>query len=181
MLGQLEFAKRHVVGLPLLAAGIGLMVLFLPRPVTGNAGDTATIARGGGTTIIQGGTGSPGFLPVITTIAFHATRNGNNVTGSFECLAEAPEASTGPKSAQFTVNAMYVTGEITGASMHGDTATLTGSANITGLGAGSNVSFTFVVQKGGPGATSVLTVATLPALAFHEILLNGSFDVAGEN
>src|SRR5215469_5180562 len=94
--------------------------------------------------------------------------------------AEAPEAGMGSKSAQFTVNAMYVTGQITGASVHGDTATLTGAANITGLGAGSNVSFTFVVQKGGPGATSVLTVGTLPGLAFHEILLQGSFDVAGE-
>ena len=93
----------------------------------------------------------------------------------------APEAGTGSQSAQFTVNAMYVTGQITGASVHGDTATLTGIANITGLGAGSNVSFTFVVEKGGPGATSVLTVGTLPTLPFHEILLNGSFDVAGED
>ena len=65
--------------------------------------------------------------------------------------------------------------------VHGDTATLTGTGNITGFGAGSNVSFTFVVQKGGPGATSVLTVGTLPALPFHEILLNGSLEVAGGN
>ena len=140
-----------------------------------------TIARGGGTTIIHGGTGSPGFVPVITIIAFHAARSGNSLSGSFECLAEAPEAGTGSKSAQFTVNAMYVTGQITGASVSGDTATLTGTANITGLGAGSNVHFTFVVQKGGPGATSTLTVDTLPATSFHEILLQGSFEVAGEN
>src|SRR6266852_3364579 len=107
---------------------------------------TSVIARGGGgTTIIHGGTGSPGFVPVITTIAFHATRSGNSASGSFECLAEAPEAGTGSKSAQFTVNAMYVTGQITGASVSGDTATLTGTANITGLGAGSKVPFTFVV------------------------------------
>ena len=31
---------------------------------------------------------------------------------------------------------MYVTGQITGASVHGHTATLAGTANITGLGAG---------------------------------------------
>jgi|SRR5712691_1484605 len=96
-------------------------------------------------------------------------------------LAEAPEAGTGSKSAQFTVNAMYVTGQITGASVSGDTATLTGTANITGLGAGSNVPFTFVVQKGGPGAASVLTVDTLPKTPFHEILLQGSFEVAGQD
>jgi len=41
--------------------------------------------------------------------------------------------------------------------VHGDTATLTGTSNLTGLGAGPQRSrFTFVVQKGGPGATSVL-------------------------
>jgi hypothetical protein len=74
------------------------------------------------------------------------------VTGSFECLALTPETGTGSKSAQFTMNAMYVTGQITGATVNGDTATLTGTADITGLGAGSNVSFTFVVRNGGPGA-----------------------------
>jgi len=176
---QSKFGKRWLVGLTLLTVGIGSVALFLPRLVSGNESDDKTIARGGGTTIIHGG--SPGFVPVITTIAFHATRSGNSATGSFECLAEAPEAGTGSQSAQFTVNAMYVTGQITGASVHGDTATLTGVANITGLGAGSNVSFTFVVEKGGPGASSGLTVGTLPALPFHEILLNGSFEVASEN
>jgi hypothetical protein len=172
---------KWLIGLTLLTAGIALVALFLPRLASGHESDNTTIARGGGTTIIHGGTGSPGFVPVITTIAFHATRSGNNVAGSFECLAEAPEADTGSKSAQFTVNAMYVTGQITGASVHGDTATLTGRANITGLGAGSNVPFTFVVQKGGPGASSVLTVDTLPTLAFHEILLQGSFETVDEN
>ena len=181
MLGQSRLGKRLLVGLTLLAVGIGLVALFLPRLVSGNESDDKTIARGGGTTIIHGGTGSPGFVPVITTIAFHATRSGNGATGSFECLAEAPEAGTGSKSAQFTVNAMYVTGRITEANVHGDTATLSGTANITGLGAGSNVSFTFVVEKGGPGATAVLTVGTLPALPFHETLLTGSFEIAGEN
>jgi hypothetical protein len=181
MPGQSKVGRRWLMGLTLLTIGMALAAFFWPRLVSGNESDNTTIARGGGTTIIHGGTGSPEFVPVITTIAFHATKNGNNVTGSFECLAEAPEAGTGAKSAQFTVNAMYVTGQITGASVHGDTATLTGTANITGLGAGSNVSFTFVVQKGGPGATAVLTVATLAAQPFHEILLDGSFDVAGEN
>ena len=160
-------------------AATSLMLLATFGIAVAHGQATQSIARGGGTTIIHGGTGSPTFVPVITTIAFHATKSGNSVTGSFECLAEAPEAATGAKSAQFTVNAMYVTGQITEASVSGDTATLTGTANITGLGAGSNVHFTFVVQKGGPGATSVLTVDTLPTNPFHEILLQGSFEVWG--
>ena len=71
---------------------------------------------------------------------------------------------------------MYVTGRVTGASVDGDTATLTGTANVTGLGAGINVPFTFVMQRGGPGATSVLTVS---GLTFHEVLLEGGFQVGG--
>ena len=175
MSARCRMVTRCLLGLVPLIAAIGLTMAFSPRPASGGGSDDKMIAEGGGTTIIHGG--APGFVPVITTIAFHATRNGNNVIGSFECLAEAPEAGMGSKSAQFTVNAMYVTGQITGASVHGDTATLTGTSNITGLGAGSNVPFTFVVQRGGPGATSVLTVNTLSASPFNEILLQGAFEV----
>src|SRR5215469_7731122 len=136
------------------------------------------LVRGGGKTIIQGGTGQAGgFVPVITTIAFHAERHGQMVSGDFECLALAPAAPTGNGSGQFTVNAMYVTGEITSVEIEGDTATLKGTATVTGLGAGHNVPFTLVVRKGGPGATSVLTVS---GLTFHEILLEGAFEVAGD-
>ena len=133
------------------------------------------IARGGGKTIIQGGTGQTGgFIPVLTTIAFHAERQGQAVSGDFECLALAPAA---PTSGQFTVNAMYVTGQITSAEVEGDTATLKGTATVTGLGAGHNLPFTLVVRKGGPGSTSVLTVS---GLTFDEILLEGKFEVAGD-
>ena len=136
------------------------------------------VARGGGKTIIQGGTGQAGgFVPVITTIAFHAEREGQTVSGAFECLALVPAAPTGNGSGQFTVNAMYVTGQITSVEIEGDTATLKGTATITGLGAGHNLPFTFVVRKGGPGSTSVLTAS---GLTFHEILVEGSFEVAGE-
>ena len=136
------------------------------------------IARGGGTTIIQGGTGAAGgFTPVLTKLAFHAEREAGAVTGGFECLALAPEATSGTGSGQFTVNAMYVTGQITGAVVNADSATLTGTASITGLGAGTNVSFTFEVHKGGPGATSVLKVASLPSTPFNEILIEGEFKV----
>jgi hypothetical protein len=71
---------------------------------------------------------------------------------------------------------MYVVGKVTGASVHGDTATLTGIADITGLGAGTNVPFTFVVHKGGPGSAAVLTVNSLTS-PFHEILVQGAFQV----
>jgi hypothetical protein len=179
MRGQSKFEKRWLVVVLLLTAAVALAALLLPRQISGNESDDKTIARGGGTTIIHGGTGSPGFVPVLTTIAFHAARTGNGVTGAFECLALAPEAGTGSKSAQFTVNAMYVSGQITGATVHGDTAILTGTATITGLGAGSDVGFTLVVRKGGPGATAVLTVNTL-ASPFNETLVQGSFEVVGE-
>ena len=179
MLGRPGSFRPIAVGVLVVAS---CFALLSTRTVSGRVSDdnNGRIARGGGTTIIHGGTGAPGFVPVITTIAFNAARGSNGVSGSFECLAKAPEAGTGSTSAQFTVNAMYVTGQITGATVSGDTATLTGTATITGLGLGSNVPFTFVVQKGGPGATADLTVGTLPA-PFHEILLEGSFDVAAEN
>jgi hypothetical protein len=177
MSARLRMATRCLVGLVLLIAAIGLTMAFSPRPASGGGSDGKVIAKGGGTTIIHGGTGAPGFVPVLTTVAFHAERTGGSVTGSFDCLALAPEANTGSKSGQFSVNAMYVVGDITGAMVNGDSATLTGTASITGLGAGSNVSFTFVVQRGGPGATAVLTVSTLPTLPFHEVLVQGAFQV----
>ena len=137
------------------------------------------LARGGGKTIVQGGTGQPGFVPVVTTIAFHAEQKGQVVSGGFECLAIVPAVATGNGSGQFTVNAMYVTGQITSVQIEGDTATLKGTATITGLGVGSNVPFTFVVRKGGPGSTATLTTEGSPHLVFNEILLEGAFEVSG--
>jgi hypothetical protein len=150
------------------------------RPDSDSGDARKLIAEGGGTTIIQGGTGAAGgFTPVLTTIAFHAESHDETVTGGFECLARRPEAITGGTtgSAQFTVNIMYVTGQITGAVINGRTATLTGTANITGLGAGKDVPFTFEVRRGGPGAKSVLKVDSLPGVVFDEILIEGAFQV----
>jgi len=72
---------------------------------------------------------------------------------------------------------MYVTGQISGARISGDTATLSGVATITGLGAGTGVPFTFVVRKGGPGATAVLTTEGDIRLVFNEVLVEGSFEI----
>src|SRR3982074_3784506 len=142
MLSKSNVSKSVIVGL-LVLASCALTVLLSTRTVSGRdlENSAGTIARGAGTTIIHGGTGSPGFVPVITTIAFHAERSNGGATGEFECLALAPEANNGPQSGQFTVTAMYVVGKITGASVHEDTVTLTGVADITGLGAGTNVPF----------------------------------------
>jgi hypothetical protein len=177
MPGQLRFSRTLTVGV-LAVVSLALAMLLTTRTVMGrdSDNDNGQIARGAGTTIIHGGTGSPNFVPVITTIAFHAERSGAGVTGEFECLALAPEPASGPGSGQFTVNAMYVAGKVTGASVHEDTATLTGTADITGLGAGTNVAFTFVVHRGGPGSAAVLTVSSL-TFPFNEILVQGAFQV----
>ena len=170
--------KQWVIGLVMMYVTAGAFSGTIFAQQDSDSGPSSkVIARGAGTTIIQGGTGAPSFTPVLTTIAFHAERQGGAVTGGFECLALAPEAATGPGSAKFTVNVMYVTGQVTEAMVNGESATLTGTANITGLGAGSNVSFTFEVHKGGPGARSVLKVASLPSIPFNEILIEGEFKV----
>ena len=173
MLRQLSSFTLVVVGVLVMTS----FVLLSTRTVSGRNSDgpTGPVARGAGTTIIHGGTGSPDFLPVITTVAFHAEDSGGDTTGEFDCLAFAPDAKT-PQSGQLTVNAMYVAGKITGAIVQGDTATLTGTASITGLGSGTNVPFTFVVHNGGPGATATLTVNSL-SFPFNEILVQGAFQV----
>jgi hypothetical protein len=178
MPGQLRSSRAVKVGV-LLVVSFALAMLLTTRTVMGrdSDNDNGQIARGAGTTIIHGGTGSPNFVPVITTLAFHAEHSGGGVTGELECLALAPEQANGSGSGQFTVNAMYVAGKVTGARVHEDTATLTGEAEITGLGAGTKVPFTFVVHKGGPGSAAVLTVNTLPTLPFHEVLVQGVFQI----
>jgi hypothetical protein len=169
--------KRVMLG-TLMIASLALAVLSSTRIVSGRDSDkdTKEIARGAGTTIIHGGTGSPGFIPVITTVAFHAERSNGGVTGEFDCLAFAPEATNGSHSGQLTVNAMYVVGKITGANVNQDTVTLTGVSEITGLGVGTNVPFTFIAHGGGPGATAILTVNSL-TFSFNEILVQGAFEV----
>lgn len=176
MLGQPSAFKLIAVGALVTAS---CLVLLSTRTVSGRVSDdnNGRIARGAGTTIIEGGSGSPGFVPVLTTVAFHAQRESGAVTGAFECQARVPENNTGTGSAQFTVNAMYVTGQIRAATVTGDTATLTGTATITGLGAGSNVPFEIDVRRGGPGTTAVLTTKGTPQLVFNEILVEGSFEV----
>ena len=126
--------------------------------------------RGAGHTIIEGGTGGTNPGPVTTLVTFHATPSG----GSFECLALAPRASSGPGSGEFTTNAMYVTGKVTSLTTEGRRAVIRGVATVTGLGAGQDIPFKAVVHAGGPGTTVVLDVS---GLRFRETLVDGRIAV----
>lgn len=161
---RLKAIKMLLVTGVLIAAAAAWTVI-----AQAGSGEKAPDVKGAGTTMLEGGTGPPSFTPVITKVAFHWSKG----RGSFECLALAPSASAGsPGSGNFDTNAMYVTGEITSARIRGQTATLRGTATVTGLGAGSNLEFTAKVTRGGPGATLVLEVS---GLTFEEILLEGQF------
>ena len=136
----------------------------------GTEHDGGTSVAGAGKTIIEGGTGGAAPSPVTTLVAFHAGQAGS----AFECLALMPAQATGPGSGEFTVNAMYVTGKVTSVAVNGQTATLSGTATVTGLGAGQNVPFTAHVTAGGPGTTITLEVS---GMTFHEILVEGKISV----
>ena len=173
----------------IVAALIGVtLALNAAAPSDGaSQSNTKMLANGSGKTMVQGGTGGsivgsyPTYTPILTTLAFQAAKTGGAVAGSLDCLALAPESAAGSftsESALFTVNAMYVTGQVSGAVVAGDRATLTGTATVTGLGAGTNLPFTLVVKRGGPGATAVLSVS---GFTFNEVLLEGgSFNVGSD-
>ena len=146
-------------------AALSMLCLLNAALVWGEEGGQRI--QGGGSTMVTGGTGAPEFNPVITKLGFH-WRDGQ---GHLECLALASSAAAGtPGSGNFDTNVMYVTGEITAVEIHGSTATLHGVANVTGLGAGSNLPFTAIAERGGPGTRFVLTIA---GLTFDEIVLEG--------
>lgn len=96
------------------------------------------------------------------------------MAGDFECLALAPPFTNGAGSGEFTVNAMYVTSNVTSVEVDQHSGTLGGTATVTGLGAGQNTPFKAHVSAGGPGATVTLEVS---GLTFHEIFLEGQISV----
>jgi len=123
--------------------------------------------RGGAITMLEGGTGAPDFVPVLTKLAFRW--NGKN--GDLECLAIAPNTPAGdPGSGDFDTNVMYVTGPITSGSIEEGRAVLRGNATVTGLGAGEDLPFTLIAHRGGPGTRVILRVS---GLVFNEIVLEG--------
>ena len=153
------------------AAALALVLaVFAQARTGGDQDDDGRSIRGGGTTIVQGGTGPSSFTPVITKVAFHWSTD----SGHFECLALAPSANAGsPGSGNFDTNVMYVTGPITSATRSGRAVTLRGTATVTGAGAGANQPFTATFTTGGPGATLVLEIS---GLTFREMLLESRFD-----
>jgi hypothetical protein len=165
----------------IVAASAILIVLVLCWALAAQSSSPGkrVIARGAGTTILEGGTGSPDFIPVMTEIAFHVEIVDGAVIGNFECLARAPHTGTGPTSAAFDTNVMYVTGSVEGVAIDGDTIRISGGSDCTGIGAGRDVPFSAEIQKGGPGASVVLT-AGVTGQVFRETLLNGSFEIVGQ-
>ena len=118
-----------VVGAALVAAPIA------PSGTPDDGEDDGGSVRGAGTTMVEGGTGSPSFTPIITKVAFHWQAG----AGRFECLALAPTEEAGTRgSGKFDTNIMYVTGAITSADIDEHAAVLKGSATVTGAGAGSD-------------------------------------------
>jgi hypothetical protein len=149
-----------------------VVVLVAASVVLGSAMASGTeegtrSVRGGATTMIEGGTGAPDFIPVLTKLAFYW----NGTKGDLECLAIAPGDAPGQGgSGDFDTNVMYVTGPITSGSFDEGRAVLRGKATVTGLGAGENMPFTLIVRTGGPGTPVVLRVS---GLVFNEIVLEG--------
>jgi hypothetical protein len=158
---------RLVIGMVVVAAVAAAAIAPSVTPAD-NKRDGRSF-RGAGTTMVENGTGSPLFKPIVTKVAFHWLAG----AGQFECLALAPSAEAGsPESGNFDTNVMYVSGPITSADITQHTAVLEGTATVTGVGAGSDRPFTVTVKRGGPGATLVLEVS---GLTFREILLEGQF------
>src|SRR5687768_6170638 len=103
-------------------------VLATGASAGGGPGNDPIGVRGGATTILEGGTGAPDFVPVITKLAFHW----NGTRGDLECLALAPTDPAGdPGSGEFGANVMYVTGPITSGTVEGHRAVLRGTATVT--------------------------------------------------
>lgn len=165
--------RRIIAGRRGLVAGAAVLAILGASAwlqVGGPAQAATARAAGAGHTIIEGGTGGTAPVPVTTLLTFHATPAG----GSFECLALAPPAATGPGSGEFTTNAMYVTGSVTSLTTEGSRAVIRGVADVTGLGAGKDLPFKAIVHAGGPGATVVLEVS---GLTFRETLIDGRITV----
>ena len=166
---------------------LGFLVVMLA------AGPSAAqIVSGGGETMIAGGFGDP-LQPLKTNFAFRIDETPDGgVKGTFDCLALAPETTNGAGSGSFTHNVMYVTGKITELkSITKDSASFSGVATVTGIGAGTELPFDCNVTSGpvpaasgksggvgvtagGAGATMNLVVS---GLTFDEVVTNGAIRI----
>ena len=109
-------------------------VVFLVLP-----GNIPAIAQTGQSTYGSGLGSLPGDVP--TLFSFNATNSPTGMLGNFECFAVMPDGTT-----------MYVNGTINNlkVSAAGNSAVMTGSAIVTGFGAGEGT-FVATVNPGGPG------------------------------
>jgi hypothetical protein len=163
---MLKKATHKVLVVVAVALSALLAWAILAQASPGSLARSGAI-RGGGTSLVRGGTGAPSFDPVITKFGF----SWSDGQGGFECLALVPSANAGkPGSGNFDTNAMYVTGSITSAQVDGPIAVLDGTATVTGLGAGSDEPFSVTITRGGPGASLLLNVS---GPTFAEIVLDG--------
>jgi hypothetical protein len=128
---------------------LGVVAAGSYRAIRGQAtpSQTAILARGAGTGILEGGTGAPNYLPVLTNAAFHVELVDGVITGDFECVALGPRNNAGATSGEFTSNVMYVTGTVETAVVQGDTIRITGNSDCTGIGAGENLPFTVEIPS----------------------------------
>ena len=170
-------------------AHIGVTIAFILASCSGPL--HAQLVSGGGETFIAGGFGDPP-QPLKSNFAFRIDRaDDGTVTGSFDCLALAPESEMGLASGQFTKNVMYVTGTITTLeSLSTDAASFSGTATVTGIGAGKQLPFSCKVASGPAqaagksavgvtagtaGATMTLVVS---GLTFNEVVTNGAIRIS---
>lgn len=147
----------------------------------------AQVVSGGGETVITGGSGTPPQpLKGLFGLRIDELPNGG-FNGTFDCLAVATETASGPGSAIFNQNVMYVTGRITKVSaLDARAASFSGTATVTGVGFGvvNEVPFDcrvtapkasgVGVTAGGAGATMTLSIA---GLTFNEILISGGIKI----
>ena len=166
----MEIPRRRLLFVTLALLTL-VLATFAAAPLTavggGPDGNDKHEVRGGGTSLVSGGTGSSSPAPILTKFAF----NWADGTGRFECLALTPSSGAGTAgSGNFDTNIMYVTGAITSADVKGHKAVLTGTATVTGAGVGVGKAFTLTVTPGGPGATLVLVIS---GMTFNEIVIDG--------
>ena len=102
--------EKRIWKLIVLVAAVTVAAVSLAATVAaGDEGPKGLRIEGGATTMVEGGTGAPDFVPVLTKLAFHW----DGKSGNLECLALAPSDPAGdPGSGEFDTNVMYVTGPV---------------------------------------------------------------------
>ena len=84
--------EKRIWKLIVLVAAVTVAAVSLAATVAaGDEGPKGLRIEGGATTMVEGGTGAPDFVPVLTKLAFHW----DGKSGNLECLALAPSDPAG--------------------------------------------------------------------------------------